>query len=140
MKLYLSVFIILIATNLFAQQNNQDLTLTIAGYKDLKGTIYIAVYNSKDNYMNAAKASYLGIIKPVNESVSYVFHNVPDGEYAATVFYDENGNGKLDTHFWGIPKEKYGFSNNAKGMFGPPKFDKSKFTHQGKQEVKILLY
>ena len=25
----------------------------------------------------------------------------------------------------GIPKEGYGFSNNAAGLFGPPSFDKA---------------
>jgi uncharacterized protein (DUF2141 family) len=139
MKLYLSLFFFLIITNLFAQQNNQDLTLSISGYKDLKGTIFIAVYNSEQNYMNVSKASYLGITKPAEGSTSYTFHNVPDGVYAVTIFYDENGNGTLDTNTFGIPKEQNAFSNNVRGLFGPPKFDKSKFTHRGKQEISIVL-
>lgn len=42
------------------------------------------------------------------------------GRYALRVFQDLNGNGKLDTGWMGIPKEPYGFSNNAMGRFGPP--------------------
>ena len=33
----------------------------------------------------------------------------------------------LDTGFLGIPTEDYGFSNDAKGTFGPASFDDSKF-------------
>ncbi|MDR0667219.1 MAG: DUF2141 domain-containing protein, partial [Prevotellaceae bacterium] len=39
----------------------------------------------------------------------------------------ENGNGKLDTGAYGIPVEKTGSSNNAKGRTGPPEFEDSAF-------------
>ena len=35
---------------------------------------------------------------------------------------------KLDTNFAGMPIELYGFSNNARGRFGPPPFVKTAFT------------
>jgi uncharacterized protein (DUF2141 family) len=38
------------------------------------------------------------------------------------VFHDENGNGRLDKNFWGVPTEPYGFSNNAVGTLGAPRF------------------
>ncbi|MDR2086592.1 MAG: DUF2141 domain-containing protein, partial [Dysgonamonadaceae bacterium] len=44
------------------------------------------------------------------------------GDYAVSIFHDENDNYKLDTGMFGIPVEKTGFSNNAKGVMGPPKF------------------
>ena len=37
-------------------------------------------------------------------------------------FHDENSNEELDTNFIGIPKEGFGFSNDAFGKFGPKKF------------------
>jgi uncharacterized protein (DUF2141 family) len=89
--------------------------------------------------MHSDKASYLAIIKPADKKTVYTFRNVPDGIYAASFFYDENGNGKLDVNFLGIPKEQYGFSNNAKGFFGPAKFAKAKFTHSGVQEIELKL-
>jgi hypothetical protein len=45
---------------------------------------------------------------------------------AIGVYIDENENGKLDTNFFGIPKEQYGFSNNTKA-FGIPKFEAAAF-------------
>ena len=53
---------------------------------------------------------------------------VPIGEYAITLYHDENGNEKLDKNVFGIPKERYGFSNNEYGPHGSkPKFKKAAF-------------
>ena len=45
------------------------------------------------------------------------------GRYAVRAFADENGNGKLDTNLLGMPTERYGFSNDAKGNRGAPDFE-----------------
>ena len=42
-------------------------------------------------------------------------------------YHDENGNGKLDTNFLGIPSEGVAASNDAKGTMGPPSYEKAKF-------------
>ncbi len=138
MKFLLTAVILFVVTSLFAQSKH-DLVITTIGYKNKTGNIFIAVYNSEQNYLNTAKASYLGIVKAKEEKTSYLIKNVPDGEYAVSIFLDENGNGKIDKNFLGIPKEKYGFSNNAKGFFGPAKFEKAKFTHQAADEIVIDL-
>ncbi|MDR1437149.1 MAG: DUF2141 domain-containing protein, partial [Candidatus Symbiothrix sp.] len=59
--------------------------------------------------------------------------------YAVSIFHDENDNGKLDTGVFGIPKERTGNSNNARGSYGPPKFDDCKFTVSGDTEIYITL-
>jgi uncharacterized protein (DUF2141 family) len=33
----------------------------------------------------------------------------------------------LDTNFLGIPKEQFGFSNDARGTLGPPDFESASF-------------
>ena len=48
----------------------------------------------------------------------FVFTGLPAGRFAVAVFHDENDNGEIDTDFLGIPKEGYGFSRGATGMFG----------------------
>ena len=62
-----------------------------------------------------------------NGAVVLVFE-VPAGEYAIASFWDENDNGELDTRLFGIPKERVGMSNNAKGRMGPAKWKDAKFT------------
>jgi len=66
------------------------------------------------------------------DSVTCVFKRTGLGEYAASVFLDINGNGKLDTNAIGSPKEPWGVSQNAKSKrFGPPLYKDAKFSYQG---------
>lgn len=53
------------------------------------------------------------------------------GRYAVQVFYDRNLNGELDKNFMGVPKEPVGFSRDAAGRFGPPKFPDAAFNYSG---------
>ena len=51
-----------------------------------------------------------------------------------------HSNGKLDTNMMGTPREGVGASNDAKGHFGPPKFDASAFRFAGgRLELKITI-
>ena len=45
--------------------------------------------------------------------------------------YDENANGVLDKNSLGVPTEGYGFSNDAVGSGGPPKFGQAAFDYDG---------
>ena len=61
------------------------------------------------------------------EGVWVAFENVVPGQYGISAFQDVNNNEKLDTSFIGLPKEPYGFSQNARGKFGPPGFKEIAF-------------
>ena len=42
--------------------------------------------------------------------------------------HDENGNGKMDSNFLGIPLEGYATSNNVPhSMIGPPRYKDAEF-------------
>jgi len=55
------------------------------------------------------------------------FGAVPAGRYAIALIHDENGNGRLDKRLV-IPREGFGFSQDAPVMMGPPPFAKAAFT------------
>lgn len=59
-----------------------------------------------------------------DNSCTLLIENLKPGKYAFKYFHDENNDEKINTNFMGIPKEGYGFSNNASGKFGPPSFEK----------------
>ncbi len=59
--------------------------------------------------------------------VEVVFAGLPPGRYAVMAYHDANANGRLDTLPIGLPTEAYGFSNDARGMFGPPAWSKAVF-------------
>jgi uncharacterized protein (DUF2141 family) len=51
---------------------------------------------------------------------------VAEGRYAIALIHDENANGKLDKRLM-IPREGFGFSQDAPVMMGPPRFDSAAF-------------
>lgn len=61
--------------------------------------------------------------RPANRSAVVVFEGVVPGRYALSFIHDENDNKKLDTNLIAIPREGFGYSRDAMGRFGPPKFD-----------------
>lgn len=54
------------------------------------------------------------------------FTGIASGDYALSVLHDENGNGRADM-LMGIPREGFGFSENPRIRFGPPRFDAARF-------------
>lgn len=126
-KLFFVLFVFLGSQYTISQEDKEiTLQIEISITKYNKGKIYLALYNHKDHYM---KKTYMSSSEMVEDhKVMIVFRGLQKGEYAFSLFHDVNSNGKLDNNFFGIPKEPYGFSNQQKGRFGPPKFDKVKFT------------
>lgn len=105
--------------------NSQKLTVVISGVKNDKGYVRVALYNSSKTFMqNPFKTAET---KAREGHVMVVFQDVPEGEYAASVLHDLNGNKTMDENLLGIPKEGFGFSNDAMGAFGPPTYKECLF-------------
>lgn len=93
-----------------------------------KGTCYLSLYNSEKGFPKDPKAAFrLAYASIINGISTFHFEKLPAGTYAIATFHDENGNRKLDNNFFGVPTEGTGTSNNATGIFGPPKFREAKF-------------
>lgn len=107
------------------KEDVSEFRLSIEGINELKGEIRIAMFDSKEKY---TKDPIHAIVIPVDSTtIIWTQEMLPFGEYAIAVYHDKNENGKIDTNFLGIPKEDYGFSNNARGRFGPASWQDSKF-------------
>ena len=102
-----------------------DLAIDVKGISSDKGSVLVAIYDKADMWMKKP----VGVARmPANKNgVTVLIKDLADGEYAASLFHDENGNGKLDSNAIGMPIEPFGFSNDASGKFGPPPFEKAKF-------------
>jgi uncharacterized protein (DUF2141 family) len=103
-----------------------SIILKITGLRSEKGQVRIAVFNSSETWLGEHPA-YSSTIKVDSQSVTWKLDDVPYGDYGIAVFHDENKNGKMDKNLLGIPLEPYGFSNNQRVSFGPPKWEKGKF-------------
>jgi uncharacterized protein (DUF2141 family) len=56
------------------------------------------------------------------------------------MYHDENGNGQLDKNMMGIPRERVGFSRDARGRMGPPSFADAAIDLQQDTALLVTLY
>jgi uncharacterized protein (DUF2141 family) len=130
------LLIVLMAFTASSVRAQYKLTIVVDGIDKTKGTILVAVYDST-GFLK--KPAYTGMSGAGGEEASIVVEDVKPGEYAISVMHDENGNYKLDSNTFGIPTEKTGFSNNAKGEMGPPKFEDCKIAVEEDSVIYITL-
>ena len=116
-----------------------DLSLSVADGPTAEATLYVALYNDAAGYADSkAVASQTA---PMREGKArLVFAGLAPGRYALRVFADENGNGKLDTNLMGMPTERYGFSNDAKGNRAPPSFEAAAISVDADLQTLIHLH
>tara|TARA_B100001287_G_scaffold1958_1_gene1494 strand:+ start:45 stop:494 length:450 start_codon:yes stop_codon:yes gene_type:complete len=145
MKLYLHISIILnfLFSNLiFSQEETTKFYITelrgdislemeINNLESNKGPIYIRILDENENPV------IVGTSPVINYSSEISFDSIFPGKYAIQFFHDENENQKMDFNLIGIPKEKFGSSNDVKPILGPPKFKKMLFEIY--QDKKIVM-
>tara|TARA_B110000090_G_C13084671_1_gene332402 strand:+ start:132 stop:554 length:423 start_codon:yes stop_codon:yes gene_type:complete len=113
------------------------LTINIFGLESNKGVLMVGIYNNKNDFLKNQYKSE--IVKIKDKKAIVIFKNLADGEYAVSFIHDENNNKKMDTNFFGIPKEDYGCSNNAKGFMGPPKYDDARILLTEDKTIQINI-
>jgi uncharacterized protein (DUF2141 family) len=99
------------------------LTVEVVGLDSDQGSVALAVFDSPESFDQRTGAVASGIVAPRDGRCSWSVADLPAGIYAVAVFHDRNDNGELDRTTLGPPAEPYGFSNDARGTFGPPQFD-----------------
>lgn len=119
-------FILSTSLGIAQESEGQTITVIISNLESNDGKVYVGLYNTEESFLGRGFKSTHSKIE--NNRCKVVFENVPNGVYAVSIYHDENDNNKMDTGMFGIPKEDYGCSNNAKGFMGPPKWEDAKFT------------
>ena len=118
-----AIFFFLCCSFMLSAQSRIEVEIT--NFKSNQGVAFIGLYNSEDSFLDSAYKGEKVTIK--NNKALLRFDDIPAGNYAISVFHDEDENGELSTNFLGIPKESYGASNNAPSRFGPPKWRDARF-------------
>ena len=138
------LFFLAFITNSF-MVNADLLEIEIHGVEK-DGILNLVIYNSKETfeaYKIDKSEPQTGIqkylIKRISKEVYKDRFEIPAGTYAISLFVDSNENQEFDTNFLGLPTEQYGFSNNAMGTFGPPKFEPASFILDGYRKIIIDL-
>lgn len=108
------------------------LHVEVANVRDRTGHVHVDICTRaqflKDCALSANAPARIG-------TTTVTLAGLKPGRYAAQVFYDENGNGKVDRALFGIPKEGVGFSNDAKIRLGPPKWEEAVFDYDGQDRT-----
>lgn len=128
---------LLFCSGIIFSQN--ELEITVHGVPESYGKVSVAIYNNEDGFLKFDKVFKYDSIAAVKGTTKILVKDLPIGEYAVAVFYDENSNDKLDTNWLGIPKEKVGFSKSKMKTFGPPKFKECAFRVTSNTNIDVLL-
>lgn len=138
--------VLLLATlpaSAFAQTSCLGIHVKILDIRNSTGAVACALFESSEGFPTEYLqfATNIMVIKVRAKQARCDFEDIPPGTYALAVIHDENMNGKLDTNLLGVPKEGYGFSNDAKALLSAPSFSAAGFQYDGKnQDMTIGLH
>lgn len=105
-----------------------SLRVVIENLPSDRGAVRVALWQGPEGFTAAAAALAITAARPLDGRAEVTFADLPPGRYAIAAFHDENGNGKLDTNWFGWPAEALGFSNGAWINRGRPSFDSAAFS------------
>ncbi|MBU6266963.1 MAG: DUF2141 domain-containing protein [Sphingomonadales bacterium] len=115
---------------------NAPLTVEVAGVRNARGHVRIDVcpqakFLDDGCQWHASVPSHAG-------TTALTIEDLPPGDYAIQAFHDENNNDEMDRGLFGIPKEGFGFSRDARIVFSPPKWKDAAFTHGATPQKQVL--
>jgi uncharacterized protein (DUF2141 family) len=106
----------------------ETLVIEMKGFRSDKGKALVALFASKEGFPDSPKKALRRVEVDIRKkAATTVLTGVPPGTYAVAVLHDEDGNKAMKTGLFGIPKEGYGASQDARGNFGPPSFGDARF-------------
>jgi len=113
-----------------------EVTVTIEGIERAEGVVRVTLCQESefDSWSCALHAS----VPAAPGGGSVTFADVAPGRYAVKAFHDADSDGELGRDFFGAPSEDYGFSNDARGSFGPPDFADAAVT-VGEQPATVVV-
>lgn len=117
-----------------------SVTFDLKDLNSKSGKIYVAIFDSAASFPDKAPFAFTSVeVKKQTEAKLVI--ELPEGDYAAGAYLDENGNNNLDTNVLGIPKERFGFSKNPRILFGLPSYQECEFrvdAENKKQTIKLI--
>ena len=138
MKINTSIIILITLLFDFKVDAGQ-IKIMVSNIDEEKGVIHYGIYNDSDLFPEE-DGKLLGGFKEASKVVKdgLIINDLQESNYAIAIYHDKNSNRKFDT-FLKFPKEKYGFSNNAKVFLGPPKFEDASFFVGRDSIVEIII-
>jgi uncharacterized protein (DUF2141 family) len=116
------------------------IAVEMSGFRSDKGAALVALFASSKGFPDEPEKAALRMKVPIRGGKARaLFRGVRPGTYAVAVLHDENGDRKMKTNLVGIPKEGYGASRDARGNFGPPRFDDARLALRAGQTLRAPI-
>ena len=104
------------------------LSVMIEGFRSDRGLAIVSLFDRPEGFPDSVAASRQTLsVSITNASARAVFENLSRGEYAVSVLHDEDGDGRMSTSLFGLPREGFGFSGKPGYWFGQPTFNEASF-------------
>ena len=103
-----------------------DLEVTITNLRNADGVVRLALYDKAEGFATADAVVEAQVVGAADDPVRAVFEGLALGTYAIAAYHDEDNDDKFDT-FLRIPREGYGFSNDARPRLRAPTFEEAAF-------------
>ena len=104
------------------------LIVEFIGLESDEGRIATRLVDSPEQFLSREYKPRRSTLVYISDGkATWTIDSLEFGNYVVSAFHDVNTNGDIDTGLFGIPTEDYGFSNNARGTFGPPDFEDALF-------------
>ena len=126
------------ATPVLAQPPAATLVIHVRDVSPKGGTLRLGLYDEArypdDDSTPVASAD----VRAERGETVITLNDVPPGIYAIETYQDINSNNKMDTSWFGLPLEPFGFSRDAKPRFSKPAFTQVKFEVTAGQNVQTI--
>lgn len=117
-----------------------SLTIEMLDLQSSEGQAVFVVMDSETSHHGKTPVYIKSAVSIEQGEAHIVLNDMPAGHYSAVIYHDINSNGELDNYFFGMPREPYGFSNNARNKMGIPTFSESRFeisSNQATQKISV---
>ncbi|MDN3686304.1 DUF2141 domain-containing protein [Cyclobacterium jeungdonense] len=103
--------------------NNTVLKITVHIPNETEGLVQLLVFNSPSGFPDRpAKAIRSKSERIKSGKAVFRIAGLKEGFYALSAFHDADEDGRMRKSLFGIPKDAYGFSNDAREAFSAPSF------------------
>lgn len=123
-----------------AQAQSGEIAVDMAGFRNDKGVAAVALFTSSAGFPDHPERAARRLESVIKAGKARaVFRGLPAGTYAVAVLHDEDRDHRMKTGVFGIPREGYGASRDARGRFGPPKFDSARLALRAGQALRAPI-
>ena len=110
-----------------AQETNATLVIHVEDVSPKGGILRLGLYDEARYPDDDSTAIASADVKAEAGRTTITLNKLAPGTYAIQAYQDINSNDRMDTSWFGIPQEPFGFSRDAQPRFSKPRFAAVKF-------------